>query len=140
MPEMNAIEGEASVTESPEVGVSIAGVTFEESKIWTAIGLSNAALLAEALSGASVSEMCISDPKGRTPLAAAIEECKYDCAKVLIGYDAALNVPAQQLSVWQAVQAAKKAAEDPEAEDPVDVYDAEWQKSLAEQLLGAGEH
>ena len=93
-------------------------------------------------SSASSAELCVQDPEGQTPLAAAIAEKKYDCAKVLLGYDAALAIPEKELKAYNLIQKCKKEAameEPPEDVEIVDVNDAEWQKTKNEEMFGPGE-
>ena len=114
----------------------------KKSKIWQALGRPCAVTLAELCSSASSAELCVQDPEGQTPLAAAIAEKKYDCAKVLLGYDAALAIPEKELKAYNLIQKCKKEAameEPPEDVEIVDVNDAEWQKTKNEEMFGPGE-
>ena len=109
-------------------------IAFKKSKIWQALGRSDAAGLTAALVSASASEMTLCDDLDRTPLRAAIDSGNYACVKALICQDGALGLPAAELTAWQRVQAAKKGPEN-EDDDPVDPTDPEWQKALAEELF-----
>jgi len=114
----------------------------KKSKIWQALGRPDPVLLAELCASASDKELCVLDPNGKSPLAAAIEERKYDCAKVLLGYDTALNIPEAELKAWQLIQEIKKekAMEEPPEDAKfadVEIEDAEWQKTTSDELFGA---
>lgn len=106
--------------------------------IWQALEQQDAARLTELCSNASASDLCVVDPEGNTPLVSAITSNKYDCARVLIGYEEALGIPADELKAWKLIQKCKKEAELEDTEEPVDVQDEEWQKEQNAAIFGAG--
>ena len=136
MPAMNENEAATAIAARQKGKLARNEAATKKSKIWQAMRRPDLPLLTELLAKSSAAEICVLDQEGRTPLAAAIVESRYDCAKLLIECDDALNVPSTQLAIWQRVQKEKKAAEDEENEEPVDVNDPEWQKSTAEEFFG----
>lgn len=108
------------------------------SKIWQALDQQDSTLLAELCCKASAAELCVLDPEGKTPLAAAIASKKYDCARVLLAYEDALALPEAELTAWKLIQKCKREAELEDTEEPVDVEDEEWQKEQSDTIFGAG--
>ncbi|KAL1530342.1 hypothetical protein AB1Y20_001251 [Prymnesium parvum] len=106
------------------------------SKIWQALAMSDSKSLAEHCSSASAYDLCVTDPEGTTPLVAAIVEKKYDCARVLLGYEEALALPEAELKAWRLIQKSKAEAELEDTEEPVDVTDPEWQKEQSDAIFG----
>ena len=106
----------------------------KKSKVWQALNRDSVDDLKAALEAAAPADLTLSDGE-RTPLRAALEESKYECAKALLGHDAALGVGEVELAVWQRFLADKKLAASEDAEDPPDVTSEEYIPGLAAQFF-----
>ena len=120
-------------------------VEVKKSRVWQALGRNDAAMLKAALAACEPAELGLHNSDGLSLLAAALKGgAPLACAEAIVAYVgasmtaeslAALGYPdAKELGCWARVQAALKVAADPEAEEPPDVNDEEWQATLAGEL------
>jgi len=108
------------------------------SALWAAIKAKDAAALSGLLA-AGVSDEELATPVGTdgTPLQYSVMSKAYDCAKALVKVNKAFGLPADDLAVWERVQADKLPTTDEEGNEvePKDVEDGEYQAALAAELL-----
>lgn len=104
------------------------------SPVWAAVKADDVAKLSAALAESS-DGVGLADPELGTPLAYAIAEAKFESAKVLITYDAALGMPAKELAVWQQIQKDMLPIPEGEEGEEKDVQSEEYQAELAASLL-----